>query len=113
MGAAVRQLRHDRGWTLEDLSEKTDISVSGLSLLENGKTQRVRRENVTRLAAAFDVSEDELDPRCCGERVAAEAKTLHQRRLVHKILSLTEEEAAEANRIVAEIAKRRRRRRTK
>lgn len=109
VGAAVRQLRRDRGWTLEMLSEKTDISISGLSQLESGKTTRVRRENIARLAAALEVSESELDPRSCGDRVAEEATTLDHRRLVEAILSLPPEDAAEATRVVAELASRKKR----
>jgi len=108
VGAAVRQLRKDRGWTLQVLSEKTDISVSGLSQLESGKITRVRRENLTRLATALEVSESELDPRRCGDRVAAEATTLDHRRLVDAILSLPAADAAEATRLLAELAARQR-----
>lgn len=107
VGAAVRQLRKDRGWTLEVLSQKTDISISGLSNLESGKTTRVRRENLTRLAAALGVSEAELDPRSCAERVANDATTLDQRRLVDAVLSLQAEDAEEAKRLLVELASRR------
>jgi transcriptional regulator with XRE-family HTH domain len=112
VGATVRQLRRDRGWTLATLSEKTSISVSGLSQLESGKTTRVRRENLTRLAAAFDVSAEVLDPQLWAARVAREASTLDQRKLVDAILSLSEDDAAEAKRVIAELASRRRRSRS-
>jgi transcriptional regulator with XRE-family HTH domain len=108
VGAAVRQLRKDRGWTLETLSARTDISVSGLSQLENGRTTRLRRETLTRLANAFGVAEEELDPQRWAARVASAARTLDQRRLVDAILSLSPEDAAkEAGRIVAKLAKQR------
>jgi len=106
IGAAVRQLRKDCGWTLQTLSRKTDISVSGLSQLESGKITRVRRENLTRLAQALGVPESELDPRSCGDRVAQEATTLHQRQLVDAILSLPAEDAAEVTRLLAELSAR-------
>lgn len=109
VGAAVRQLRKDRGWTLETLSELTDISVSGLSQLENGKTTRVRRENLSRLATAFNVAEEELDPGLLARQVAARATTLDQRRLIDAVLSLPAEDAAEAKRVLLELAERRRR----
>ena len=108
VGAAVRQLRKDRGWTLETLSAKTDISVSGLSQLETGRTTRLRRETLTRLAEAFDIAEEVLDPQRWALRIANTARTLDQRRLVDAILSLSPEEAAkEARRIVAKLAKQR------
>ena len=108
IGATVRHLRHERGWTLGDLSEKTDISVSGLSQLENGKTSRVRRENVRRLADAFSVSEETFDLRRFGERVANEVQTVEQRELIDAVLSLPPDLAEEAKAILAELAKRRR-----
>jgi transcriptional regulator with XRE-family HTH domain len=109
VGAAVRQLRKDRGWTLQTLSHKTDISVSGLSQLESGRITRVRRDNLVRLAAALGVSESELDPRSCGDRVAQEATTLEQRQMVDAILSLPVEDAAEVTRLLAELSSRPRR----
>lgn len=109
IGAAVRQLRKDRGWTLEELSEQTDISVPGLSKLETGKTTRVRKENLARLASALNVSEDELDPVKWAARVASEAITLEQRRLVDMVLSLPMENAADAKSALAALAKRHRR----
>ena len=36
-GAAVRALREQRGWTLADVSERTGLSVSTLSKVENDK----------------------------------------------------------------------------
>ena len=111
VGAAVRQLRKDRGWTLETLSAKTDISVSGLSQLENGRTTRLRRETLARLAKAFDIAEEDLDPQQWAVRVANAARTLDQRRLVDAILSLSPEDAAkEAKRLVAKLAKQRQKR---
>jgi transcriptional regulator with XRE-family HTH domain len=109
VGATVRQLRKDRGWTLATLSEKTDISISGLSPLESGKTTRVRRENLTRLAAAFEVSEEELDPLRWASRLATAVSTLEHRALVDEILSLPPEDVAEAKRVIAQLAARRRR----
>lgn len=106
VGAAVRQLRKDRGWTLQTLSHKTDISVSGLSQLESGKITRVRRDNLSRLAEALGVPESQLDPRRCGDRVAEEATTLTQRQLVDTVLSLPEEDVAEVTRLLLELSSR-------
>lgn len=108
VGAAVRQLRRDRGWTLATLSQLTDISVSGLSQLENGKTTRVRRDNLVRLASAFNVSESDLDPALFARHVAETAITLDQRRLVEAVLSLPVEDAAEAKQVLLELSRRRR-----
>ena len=37
IGPRLRAARKWRGWTLEDLSDETTISVSNLSLIETGK----------------------------------------------------------------------------
>jgi transcriptional regulator with XRE-family HTH domain len=108
VGEAVRQLRHQRGWTLETLSEKSHISVSGLSLLETGRTAFVRRSNIAKLASALNVSEAELDPAKWGERVAAEATTLEQRRLVDAVLALPPDVADEAIEVIAALIARKR-----
>src|SRR5215470_12551523 len=36
-GAAIRRLRSERGWTLRDLSERSNISQSALSRVETGQ----------------------------------------------------------------------------
>lgn len=109
IGATVRHLRRERGWTLCDLSEKTDISVSGLSQLENGKTTRVRKENVRRLATAFEVAEETFDLRRFSERVASEVQTVAQRELIDAVLALPPEIVEEAKAVLKELAKKRRR----
>lgn len=39
VGSRLRALRHDRGWTLEQLAAKAQMSPSTLSRLESGKRQ--------------------------------------------------------------------------
>jgi transcriptional regulator with XRE-family HTH domain len=39
VGARLRAARHTRGWTLEDLAARSQMSVSTLSRLESGKRQ--------------------------------------------------------------------------
>lgn len=109
VGAAVRELRRIRGWTLSVLSEKTDISIGTLSRLETGKKSRVLPENVARLAAAFEVSQGVLDPKVCAARVVEEARTLRQRQLLEAVLSLPPHLAEEATEILAELERRARR----
>jgi transcriptional regulator with XRE-family HTH domain len=36
-GAALKALRHEKGWTLAGVAEKTELPISTLSRLENGK----------------------------------------------------------------------------
>jgi len=39
VGARLRAIRHDRGWTLDDLASRAGMSPSTLSRLESGKRQ--------------------------------------------------------------------------
>ncbi|MBP1822205.1 helix-turn-helix domain-containing protein [Mycobacterium sp. OAE908] len=68
----LRQLRTQRGLTLEDVATRSSIDVSTLSRLEAGK-RRLALDHLPRLAAALSVSTDELlrapeaeDPRIRG-----------------------------------------------
>ena len=55
----LRELRTQRGMTLEDVARAADIDVSTLSRLESGK-RRLALDHLPRLAAALSVSSDEL-----------------------------------------------------
>jgi transcriptional regulator with XRE-family HTH domain len=68
----LRELRAERGLTLEAVAGRAGIGVSTLSRLESGK-RRLALDHLPRLAAALDVSADELlspppgrDPRVRG-----------------------------------------------
>lgn len=68
----LRELRAQRGLTLEDVARRAQIDVSTLSRLESGK-RRLALDHLPRLAAALSVTTDELlrapqaeDPRVTG-----------------------------------------------
>ncbi|MGB8402829.1 MAG: XRE family transcriptional regulator [Mycobacterium sp.] len=68
----LRELRTQRGMTLEDVARAADMDVSTLSRLESGK-RRFALDHLPRLAAALSISTDELmrapeadDPRVRG-----------------------------------------------
>jgi transcriptional regulator with XRE-family HTH domain len=68
----LRELRLQRGLTLEDVAHEARIDVSTLSRLESGK-RRLALDHLPKLAAALSVSTDELvrepaaeDPRVRG-----------------------------------------------
>lgn len=68
----LRELRSQRGLTLEDVARSARIDVSTLSRLESGK-RRLALDHLPRLAEALSVSTDELlrapeapDPRVRG-----------------------------------------------
>lgn len=77
----LRELRTQRGLTLEDVAKRADIDVSTLSRLESGK-RRLALDHLPRLASALSVSTDELlrgaeadDPRVRGSSHTANGIT--------------------------------------
>lgn len=60
IGQNVAALRNARGWTLRELSERTGVSLSHLSAIENHTRPNPSFETVARVARAFGVPLDTL-----------------------------------------------------
>lgn len=60
LGALVRKLRRERGYTLNQLAEKIPMSASNLSRLELGAQGPPADESIERIAAALGVDSTEL-----------------------------------------------------
>ncbi|WP_300577512.1 helix-turn-helix transcriptional regulator [Phenylobacterium sp.] len=58
-GAAIRRLRHARGWTLAELSARAEVPLSSLSKVELGQTS-LGYEVLIRLCRALEVDVDHL-----------------------------------------------------
>lgn len=78
----LRELRTERGLTLQQVAERANIDISTLSRLEAGK-RRLALDHIPALAAALGVSTDDLlasappqDPRVRGEPVTSMGMTL-------------------------------------
>jgi transcriptional regulator with XRE-family HTH domain len=74
----LRELRLQRGLTLQEVGERAGIDVSTLSRLESGK-RRLALDHLPRLARALSVSTDELlqAPPTSDPRVRGTAHTHH------------------------------------
>lgn len=74
----LRELRMQRGLTLQEVGERAGIDVSTLSRLESGK-RRLALDHLPRLARALSVSTDELlqAPPTPDPRVRGTAHTHH------------------------------------
>lgn len=59
VGARLRALRHSRGWTLDDLAARAEMSPSTLSRLESGKRQ-ASLELLVPLARQLGITLDDL-----------------------------------------------------
>jgi transcriptional regulator with XRE-family HTH domain len=75
----LRELRTQRGMTLDEVATRADIDVSTLSRLESGK-RRLALDHLPRLAAALSVSTDDLlrAPDAEDPRVKGASQTRHQ-----------------------------------
>ena len=78
----LRELRNERGLTLQQVAERAHLDVSTLSRLETGK-RRLALDHVPALAAALGVTADDLlgvapppDPRVRGEPRTSDGMTL-------------------------------------
>ena len=58
-GENVRAMRLERGWTQEELSERSGLASVQVSRIERGKRE-VRLSTLLLLMSALDVSADEL-----------------------------------------------------
>ena len=58
-GERIRELRNKYGVTLEELAAKSGVSCSSLSRIERGE-QRVREDQIRRIAASFRYSMSEF-----------------------------------------------------
>ena len=78
----LRELRTERGLTLQQVAERANIDISTLSRLESGK-RRLALDHIAALAAALGVTTDELlasslpqDPRVRAEPLTVNGMTL-------------------------------------
>ncbi len=56
MGDRIRELRKERGWTLEELSKKINMKATNLSKYERGDLNNMKRSTIELLSNLFDVS---------------------------------------------------------
>ena len=59
-GKKIRELRKEKGYTLEKLAELTDSSKSYIWELENKNPPRPSADKITKIASALDVTSDYL-----------------------------------------------------
>jgi len=110
-GALVFHLRVQRGWTQEQLARLAGITVGSVSNLERERTLLPNGETVEKLAAAFGLEPEELDPRWLAERVIAQARSLARRQAIKVVLELSDRQVQMALTQLAVMAKPERKRR--
>jgi transcriptional regulator with XRE-family HTH domain len=61
VGARIKRLREERDWSMAKLAVEADMSVSGVSMIENGK-RNLTTTTLAKLARAFGVEIRDLFP---------------------------------------------------
>jgi transcriptional regulator with XRE-family HTH domain len=56
----IRELRESKGWTQQELADKTGVSRQTISKLENGHELDPRKSTLLLLAMAFGIDPQEL-----------------------------------------------------
>jgi len=84
-GAAVRALREQRGWTLADVSERTGLSVSTLSKVENDKMS-LTYDKLSRISKglAIDIGQLFTASSASGSAASSKAREFSGRRSVSR-----------------------------
>lgn len=60
LGARIRRLRQDLGFTQDRLALRANVDQSGLSKLERGRSRSMGRENLSRIAAVLGLTLEQL-----------------------------------------------------
>ena len=56
----LKELRKEKGWRLQDLSNESGVSLATLTLLENNRNTNVTVDTLGKIAIAFGLSFEEL-----------------------------------------------------
>jgi len=56
----IKELRKEKGWTQQQLAEKTRLSFNAITKIEQGLAKSPTLKTLTKLADAFSVGLDEL-----------------------------------------------------
>jgi transcriptional regulator with XRE-family HTH domain len=87
LGKKIRLLRHQKGWSQEDVAKKLDISIPAFSKIETGITD-INLSRLEQIASLFEMSVVQLltfNDNDDEQKFASELETIHKK--------LTEREA--------------------
>lgn len=60
IGERIAELRRARGWSQEELADRSGISWGYIRLLEGGHRRNIQAQTAIKLANAFEITVDEL-----------------------------------------------------
>lgn len=60
MGEYIKQLREERGWTMEELGKKVGVNRAAVQKWEKGTVENIKRSTIKELSKVFGVSPCDL-----------------------------------------------------
>jgi transcriptional regulator with XRE-family HTH domain len=60
IGERLQELRKERGWTQQELADRSGIKRGYIALLESNRRRSIGARNALKLAGAFGITVDEL-----------------------------------------------------
>jgi transcriptional regulator with XRE-family HTH domain len=60
IGQKIKELRSERGWTQNELAQKSGVDRGALASIETGKAKHPKTANLLKLARAFNIRPEEL-----------------------------------------------------
>ncbi|GAB3926509.1 helix-turn-helix domain-containing protein [Mucilaginibacter myungsuensis] len=99
LGKKIRLLRHQKGWSQEDVAKRLDISIPAFSKIETGITD-INLSRLEQISTLFEMSVVQLLTFSEGEQ---DQKTQNELEAVHKKLMDREAEVIDLQKKVIEL----------
>jgi transcriptional regulator with XRE-family HTH domain len=100
LGKKIRLLRHQKGWSQEDVAKKLDISIPAFSKIETGITD-INLSRLEQIATLFEMSVVQL--LTFNETADADQKFVNELETIHKKLMDRETEVIDLQKKVIEL----------
>ena len=99
LGKKIRLLRHQKGWSQEDVAKRLDISIPAFSKIETGITD-INLSRLEQIATLFEMSVVQL---LTYNDTEAEQKFVNELETIHKKLTERETEVIDLQKKVIEL----------
>ncbi|GAA4311671.1 hypothetical protein GCM10023149_06760 [Mucilaginibacter gynuensis] len=99
LGKKIRLLRHQKGWSQEDVAKKLDISIPAFSKIETGITD-INLSRLEQIATLFEMSVVQL---LTFNNTEEEQKFVNELETIHKKLTERETEVIDLQKKVIEL----------
>ena len=86
IGALIRELRRNRGWTQKQLARKAGVTEKTISNLERNASPNPHSTSMAKVATALGIPPERLDARQLAQAVAESAKSAARREAIRRLL---------------------------